>query len=110
MTLLDAACWTVAALALLPAVLTAINLTLFRAPSGPDGEHAVSVIVPARNEAAGIAACITRVLASSGATLEVIVVDDDSTDDTAAVVRALANRDPRVRLWPAPPLPPGWSG
>ncbi|MFO1028247.1 MAG: glycosyltransferase family 2 protein, partial [Acetobacteraceae bacterium] len=70
----------------------------------------VSVIVPARNEAGGIAACVNAILASAGADVEVLIVDDQSTDGTAAIVREIAARDPRVRLLSAPPLPAGWSG
>ncbi|MDE2262039.1 MAG: glycosyltransferase, partial [Gammaproteobacteria bacterium] len=39
-----------------------------------------------------------------------IVVDDDSSDETAAIVRALARQDPRIVLCHTPPLPPGWKG
>jgi glycosyltransferase involved in cell wall biosynthesis len=67
----------------------------------------VSVLIPARNEAAGIGACLRSVLASEGVELEVIVLDDASTDGTAEAARAV---DPRVRVEPAPPLPPGWAG
>jgi hypothetical protein len=42
--------------------------------------------------------------------LEVIVLDDASTDSTAALVRDIARTDARVRLESAPPLPPGWCG
>jgi poly-beta-1,6 N-acetyl-D-glucosamine synthase len=58
----------------------------------------VSVIVPAYNEEVGIAAAVRSLLASDYPTLEVIVVDDGSTDDTPAAVEALAGDDPRVRL------------
>lgn len=56
----------------------------------------VSVIMPAYNRAATVAAAIRSVLAQSHAALELIVVDDGSTDDTAAIVRGFD--DPRVRL------------
>jgi hypothetical protein len=70
----------------------------------------VSVLIPARNEAAGIATSVGCVLASEGVELEVIVLDDHSTDGTADIVRTLMQQDPRVRLETAPPLPDGWSG
>ena len=108
---LIAACWGVAALAALPAVMMACNLRLFRQPRpGHSVGKAVSVILPARNEAAGIEACMRSVLASLAVEMEIIVVDDHSTDQTAEIVRRLAAADPRVRLCPAPILPPGWSG
>jgi len=43
-------------------------------------------------------------------TLEVIVLDDHSEDETASMVRQIATQDPRVRLETAPALPPGWCG
>ncbi len=103
-------CWAITLLALLPTVLTAVNLFLFRPPKPAQGHHAVSVIVPARNEAAAIRSCVQALLASNSVDLEVIVVDDHSTDDTAGIVRTLAADDPRVRLCNAPPLPSGWAG
>jgi cellulose synthase/poly-beta-1,6-N-acetylglucosamine synthase-like glycosyltransferase len=57
----------------------------------------VSVIIPAYNEAAGIAATVRSMVASDyTGVLDVVVVDDGSTDDTAAIVRGL--RLPGVRL------------
>ncbi len=72
----------------------------------------VAVIVPARDEAANIARCIQSLSAqqypSDG--LSLIVVDDDSSDDTAAIVADLARHDPRITLCHTSPLPPGWKG
>lgn len=72
--------------------------------------HRVSVIIPARNEAATIETVIESVLATAHASFEIIVVDDRSTDATAALVAHLATRDPRVRLVHGAELPPGWYG
>ena len=66
--------------------------------------------IPARNEEANIADALRSVLRSDGVDLEVIVLDDGSTDRTAEIVREFARADPRVRLETAPPLPPGWCG
>lgn len=70
----------------------------------------VSVLIPARNEAANIRDALERILANRIADLEVIVLDDHSSDETAAIVRSFAKRDLRVRLETAPPLPAGWCG
>jgi glycosyltransferase involved in cell wall biosynthesis len=70
----------------------------------------VSVLIPARNEEAVIGMAIEAVLASRGVDLELIVLDDGSTDATAEIVRGYAERDPRLRLQTAPPLPEGWNG
>lgn len=98
-------------LALLPLVLSLCNLTLYRTPreAAPSATQ-VSILIPARNEEQTIGQCVRAVLASSGVEIEVIVLDDHSSDGTAGIVRALAAEDARVRLEHAPPLPPGWAG
>ena len=72
----------------------------------------VAVIVPARNEAANIGPCVESLCAQEYPRdrLTLIVVDDDSTDETSAIVAALAKRDDRITLLRTPPLPPGWKG
>lgn len=70
----------------------------------------VAVIIPARDEARNIARCLRSILGTGHRRLEVIVVDDHSADDTAAIVRAIAVEDSRVRLVAALDLPPGWFG
>ncbi len=110
-----------AGLAALPLMMFAMNTWLYRrlppvatwaddrgnaTPTAP----AVSLLIPARNEEAGIAECVQSALAGEGVDLEVIVMDDHSTDRTADIVRKLAHDDARVRLVSAPPLPAGWCG
>lgn len=70
----------------------------------------VSVVIPARNESVTIETVVRSVLASSYRPFELLVVDDRSTDDTAARVERLAAEDSRVRLIRGEPLPPGWYG
>jgi chlorobactene glucosyltransferase len=70
----------------------------------------VSVVIPARNEAGTIETVARSVLASSYPSFELIVVDDRSTDGTAAIVARLAAQDPRLRLVQGAPLPGGWYG
>jgi chlorobactene glucosyltransferase len=64
--------------------------------------------VPARNEERNIAVVLSSILESTYEPFELLVVDDRSTDATAAQVRAL--NDPRVRLISGGELPPGWFG
>ena len=99
------------ALALLPIIFGIINLrNLPRLRSTAPAGTLVSILIPARNEAANIGACLDAALASTGADVEVVVMDDGSTDHTAAIVQSYAARDARVRLLNAPALPPGWTG
>lgn len=69
-----------------------------------------TVIIPARNEAARIRRCLEGLVAQELKQLDVIVLDDNSTDATADVVRSFASRLPGLRLLQGEPLPPGWSG
>lgn len=76
-------------------------------------EERVSVLIPARNEAARIGACVAAVLAQRGVPdLEVLILDDGSTDGTGAIAERAAEGDPRVKVIygedVAPPT--GWRG
>ncbi|MDB4917361.1 MAG: hypothetical protein JWM95_5005 [Gemmatimonadetes bacterium] len=75
-------------------------------------EHAppVSIVVPARNEAHNIERCIRSILASGYPRLEIIAVDDHSTDGTGVILAALAAEDARLRVIVPAPLPAGWFG
>jgi hypothetical protein len=71
----------------------------------------VSVLVPARDEAENLRSNLPSLLRQDHGDYEVIVLDDASADDTAAVVRTLAAGAPdRLRLIAGAPLPPQWTG
>jgi chlorobactene glucosyltransferase len=70
----------------------------------------VLVCVPARNEALNIEACVSAVLASEAVDLELIVMDDNSTDDTGALASRAAAGDARFELRGGSPPPSGWAG
>lgn len=98
-------------LALIPAALFLRNLRLYRLLPAVDGHRRrCSVLIPARNEEANIGGALRSVLQSEGVELEIVVLDDGSTDRTAGIVREVASADSRVRLETAAPLPPGWCG
>lgn len=109
---MTALCVAAGALALLPAVMILWNMLLFRRPPRPADAPSigVSVIVPARDEAANIGACLAALTASPGEAIEILVVDDHSTDATPSIIAAHAALDPRVRLVTPPKLAPGWAG
>src|SRR5579872_3945 len=68
----------------------------------------ISVIIPARNEEANLAACLDSLISQTGAAFEIIVVDDHSTDRTCEIAASFSNRG--VRPIAAPELPPNWTG
>lgn len=95
-----------------PALLFFRNLRSFQPPPAETRGRrwAVSVLIPARNEEHSIGRALESVLANDRVDLDVIVLDDGSTDATARIVAEVASRDPRVRLETSPPLPAGWCG
>lgn len=103
-----------AAVVLLGAALWSWRLgTLFRGggrgEGGEDGEGGrvlpVSIIVPARNEAHNLPDLLASLKALDPRPLEIVVVDDHSTDGTGDIARAAG-----VRVVSPPPLPAGWNG
>ena len=92
---------------------TAWNLTRLRTPPSVPAPvtEPVSVLLPVRDEAARVGACLRSLLGQQGvADLEVVVLDDGSTDGTADVVQDVAGGDERVRVLKGRPLPEGWLG
>jgi len=71
---------------------------------------AVSVLIPARNEEKNIENLLNDLLHAKYKNLEIIVFNDQSTDNTARVVQEFAEKDARVRLINSNELPAGWLG
>lgn len=95
------------------AIQTLLNLRslprLERMPS-PSAWPRLAVLIPARNEAAGIAQCVRRWASQDYPEFEVVVYDDESTDDTAARAETAAGASPHVHVLRGVPLPAGWTG
>jgi chlorobactene glucosyltransferase len=69
-----------------------------------------SVLVPARNEERNIARCVRSLLALDYPELQVLVLDDRSTDGTGKVLREIARSETRLQVLEGQPLPAGWLG
>lgn len=111
---------------ILIALLLFLNINLLALPrlrpassclKNEDGQPLpfLSILIPARNEEANIAACVRSLVAQSYERLEVLVLDDLSEDETAVIVRQLIDELPeeqkgRLRLLQGIDLPPGWIG
>jgi hypothetical protein len=81
-----------------------------RLPTGDFAWPALSAIVPARDEARRIEAALGSLLAQDYAGLEILAIDDRSTDATGEILERLAARDPRIRVLHVAELPEGWLG
>src|SRR5512132_1157176 len=78
------------------------------APGSLDRWPKLSLVIPARDEAEEIEAAVRSRLQEGYPDLEVILVDDRSTDGTSEIVDRLAASDPRVRAIHVRELPAGW--
>jgi glycosyltransferase involved in cell wall biosynthesis len=104
-------------LAAFAAIVFSMNIGPFTAldKSTPSAHVNVSVLIPARNEEQGITQSVIAALASRGVDVEVIVLDDHSTDQTEAIIRSLSRQmseadDHRLRYESSAELPVGWNG
>ncbi|HVN11916.1 MAG TPA: glycosyltransferase family A protein [Kineosporiaceae bacterium] len=105
--------WIGSAGAIAATAHTFANLSALRRPvddPAPVPER-VSVLIPARDEAARIGTCLASVRDQvSVPDLEILVLDDGSSDGTAEAALRAARKDPRVRILTGDPLPDGWLG
>lgn len=110
--------WTTLALvslvmAAMPAAVMTKNLQLYRRlpkPARRGEPPRVSVLIPARDEERNIGPALLSVLSNTDVNLEVLVLDDHSSDGTARIVEDWTQRDRRVRLVRGVPLPKGANG
>jgi cellulose synthase/poly-beta-1,6-N-acetylglucosamine synthase-like glycosyltransferase len=90
---------------------TAVNARLLRRPLARPLQVRTSVLLPVRDEAHRVSTCLVSILAQDdNGRMEVVIVDDGSTDGTLDVVRRLVAGDPRVVIVDGAELPSGWLG
>ncbi len=70
----------------------------------------VSVLIPARNEEGNIRRILNSMIKQDYPNLEILVLDDNSTDDTGSIVEEFVKKDSRIKLFKGAPLPAGWKG
>jgi chlorobactene glucosyltransferase len=91
-----------------------LNLRSLKVPSAssrvPQPAPLVSVLIPARDEELNIASCLESLQKQDYPNFEILVLDDNSSDNTAAIVRHIAAGDSRIRLISGKPLRKGWAG
>ena len=76
----------------------------------PEPLPLISILIPSRNEESDIVTCLESLRRQDYPNYEILVLDDNSSDNTAAVVEEIAAADPRVKLLRGEPLPQGWAG
>jgi hypothetical protein len=80
------------------------------APAGDAPVPPVTVIVPCRDEAPGLERAMRSLLAQDVPGLQILAVDDRSTDGSGAILERLAGADPRLEVVRVDTLPEGWLG
>ncbi len=108
--LLHAAVLGVLALVLAHTLLNDRTAPRLAPEARPRRRPLVSVLLPVRNEGRRVGRCLAAWLRQDYPAYEIVVFDDDSTDDTVASARAAAAGDGRVRLLDGGDLPDGWRG
>lgn len=87
------------------------RLPALNSSATPTMQPTVTIIIPARNEAPNIERCLDGALAQDYPQVDVVVVDDGSTDETPYIIAAMQARHPqRLRAVQGRPLPQGWVG
>jgi len=91
-----------------------LNLRILRTPHSdskiPEPAPLISVLVPARDEERNIEACLQSLQKQDYPHFEILVLDDNSSDNTANIVERMVATDKRIQLLRGETLPEGWAG
>lgn len=91
-------------------IFNALTIPRFREETDLEEWPSVSLLVPARNEESNISRCLKSLLAQDYPRMEIIVLDDQSTDDTASIIDGMIADGHNMRLLRGQPLPAEWLG
>lgn len=86
------------------------RLEEFDQPASEADVPLVSVLIPARNEERCIERCVRSLATQDYPNIEILILDDQSSDRTSEIVAAIAREYPSVRLFQGKPLPSAWVG
>lgn len=89
------------------------NLQLFRPPPSEHSKFEappISVLIPARDEVDSLPNLLASLKKQEGCPFEVVILDDDSSDDTVAAAIEFSREDSRFRVLGSTTLPSGWAG
>ncbi len=91
-----------------------LNLRSLKKPASdseiPQPAPFISVLIPARDEERNIEACLESLQKQGYPNFEILVLDDNSSDNTANIAERIAAQDNRIQLIRGEPLPEGWAG
>lgn len=103
--------WAVLGFVWLNSLGTLLVIRRLRPRTAPANPPLVSILVPARNEARRIVRCLRSLCAQNYPRFEVLLLDDDSTDNTRQLAEEVGfSPEGKFRLLTGEPLPPGWTG
>jgi len=93
-------------------LISILNLFSFQKPKplSPKNKSKVSVLIPCRNEENNIVECVESLLIQDYQNLEILLIDDNSTDNTWAQIKNLSEKYPHVSAYKGRPLPNNWTG
>ena len=102
------------AFSILVALLAVVNLFFIRRASISDSlktqSALVSILIPARNEEANIGRCLYSLIDQSYKNIEIIILDDDSTDSTFSIAKEISKKDKRINIVKGMPIEKDWLG
>lgn len=104
--------WVIILFAFIRFIISLINVLspLYLPGNNKYSDGLVSILIPARNEEKNLPGLLSDLTNQNHSTIEILVYDDHSTDNTAEVVKKFNEKDGRVRLFPGKDLPGGWLG
>lgn len=97
-------------LGMLIAVMNVLFLPRLDSYAESSSKPLLSVLIPARNEEANIEKIVRSMMAQDYPNFELLVLNDNSTDRTSAILAQLARQFPRLKVLHGAPLPEGWMG